>query len=71
MWCESVGKGGGIVRVINRKTAERALIKGFMGQVLDVAFAHLNNIVLGAVDEHGNMLIYEVSELPGNDGKIR
>ena len=62
------GKSGGVVRVINRKTAERALLKGFVGQLQDVAFAHLSAIVLGAVDEAGNMFIHEVME--GSDGKI-
>jgi enhancer of mRNA-decapping protein 4 len=62
------GKSGGIVRVINRRTAERALLRGFTGRVVDIAFAHLSPIVLGTVDEIGNMFIYEVLE--GPDGKI-
>jgi hypothetical protein len=63
----SIGKSGGIVRVINRKTAERALLKGFVGQVIDLAFAQHSSVILGAVDEIGNMFIYEIID---GDGKI-
>ena len=63
-----VGKSGGIVRIINRKTAERALLKGFSGKVTDVSFAHVGPVVLGVVDEVGNMFIYEIVE--AEDGKI-
>lgn len=58
-------RGGGAVRVIHRRTAERALLKNFVGQVVDLAFAQLSNVVLGAVDEIGNMLIHEFVELDG------
>ena len=54
--------------MINRKTAERALLKGFQGKVIDVAFAHLTTVVIGAVDEVGNMFVYEIHE--NLDGKI-
>ena len=56
------GKSGGIVRVINRKTAERTLLKGFHGRVLDISFAHQDDVLLGAVDEIGNMFIYAIKE---------
>ncbi len=54
--------------MINRKTAERALLKGFTGNVTDIAFAHLTPIILGAVDEIGNMFIHEIIEAA--DGRI-
>lgn len=54
--------------MINRRTAERTLLKGFRGRVVDVSFAHLTAIVIGAVDEFGNMFVYEVTE--DKDGKI-
>ena len=57
-----VGTLGGVVRIINRHTAERALLKGFSGNIIDLSFAHLNAIVLGAVDAMGNMFIYEMQE---------
>ncbi len=54
--------------MINRKTAERTLLKGFTGRVIDISYAHLSSIVLGCVDEIGNMFIYEILER--SDGKI-
>ncbi len=48
------------------KTAERDLLKGFTGAVTDIAFAHLATVLLGAVDEVGNMFIYEISEAEMN-----
>ena len=56
------GKSGGIVRVINRKTAQRTLLKGFTGRVQDIAFAHLSSLVLGCVDEAGDMFVYDIQE---------
>ena len=55
----------GVVRIINRKTAQRELVKGFKGSVTDIAFAHLTPIILGAVDEIGNMFVYEILETDG------
>ena len=63
-----LGKSGGVVRVINRRTAERALLKGFSGRVIDISFAHTTSVVIGAVDEIGNMFIHEVME--NQDNKI-
>lgn len=62
------GKSGGVVRVINMKSSERSLLKGFSGRVSDIAFAHLSTYILGAVDEMGNMFIYEILE--SQNGKI-
>ena len=56
------GKSGGVVRVINRHTAERALLKGYAGSVIDLSFAHSDTIMLGSVDEAGNMYIHELRE---------
>ena len=49
------GRTGGIVRVINRKTAERTLLKGFQGNILDISFARHACVLLGAVDEKGHL----------------
>ena len=44
-------------------TSDRTLLKNFSGRVTDVAFAHLqNDVILGAVDEMGNMFIYEIRD---------
>jgi len=62
------GKAGGNVRVYNRKTAERALLKGFVGRIVDISFAFTSSVVLGIVDEVGGVYIYDITELP--DGKL-
>ncbi|RUS79456.1 hypothetical protein EGW08_012797 [Elysia chlorotica] len=46
------------VRVISRKTAHRALLKDFKGQVIDLAFALSDDMYLAAVDESGTFLVY-------------
>ncbi|XP_074645711.1 enhancer of mRNA-decapping protein 4-like isoform X2 [Tubulanus polymorphus] len=56
------GRTGGVVRLINRKTADRALLKGFTGRVIDISFAYLPQVLLGAVDEVGNLYVYEIQE---------
>ncbi|XP_048253364.1 enhancer of mRNA-decapping protein 4-like isoform X2 [Haliotis rufescens] len=61
------GKSNGVVRVITRKTAERVLLKDFDGRVIDVAFAHTDEILLAAVDEIGNLFVHEIRE---EDGKV-
>ncbi|CAH1779762.1 unnamed protein product [Owenia fusiformis] len=60
------GKSGGVVRIVNRKTAERTLLKGFMGKVIDISFANLSSVVFAGVDEIGNMFIYELNETMEN-----
>ncbi|XP_067652269.1 enhancer of mRNA-decapping protein 4-like isoform X1 [Haliotis asinina] len=61
------GKSNGVVRVISRKSAERVLLKDFNGRVIDVAFAHTDEILLAAVDEIGNLFVHEIKE---EDGKV-
>ncbi|XP_064611108.1 enhancer of mRNA-decapping protein 4-like [Liolophura sinensis] len=56
------GKSGGIVRIINSRSAERALLKDFTGRVIDIAFAHTDEVMLAAVDEIGNLFVYEIEE---------
>jgi len=56
------------VRVYNRKTAERALLKGFNGRVVDISFAFASSIVLGVVDEVGGLFVYDITETA--EGKI-
>ena len=59
----SVGQHAGIVRVVHRKTGERVLLKGMRGSVQDLAFAHcLEQIILGVVDEWGNLFVYKIEE---------
>ena len=59
----SVGQRAGIVRVVHRKSGERVLLKGMKGSVQDLAFAHcLDQIILGVVDEWGNLFVYKIEE---------
>ena len=56
------GKFGGVVRIMNRTTAERTLLKDFVGRVTDLAFAHTDDVILAVVDEIGNLCVYEIKE---------
>ena len=58
-----------MVRIINRKTAERALLKDLTGRVVDIAFAYTDDVILAAVDEIGNLLVHSIKE--GDDKKIQ
>lgn len=63
------GKSGSAVRVINRRTAERTVLKGFDGRVIEIAFANTESeVVLGAVDEKGNLHVYRL--LANGDAKM-
>lgn len=63
-----IGKFGGVVRIINRKIAERALLKDLIGKVVDIVFVYIDDVILVVVDEVGNLLVYSVRE--GDDKKI-
>ncbi|XP_064640360.1 enhancer of mRNA-decapping protein 4-like isoform X2 [Lineus longissimus] len=56
------GKSGGVVRITNRKTAQRSLLKGFAGLVSDIAFAYLPEVILAVVDGIGNLHVYSIDE---------
>jgi len=57
------GKGCGVVRVVNRVTDDRILIKGMRGAVVDLSFAHTKEeVVVGAVDSIGNLFVHKVTE---------
>ena len=45
------GKFEGVVRVVQRKTEQRTLLKGMRGKIKDLAFAHTKNKVR-AVEQH-------------------
>lgn len=54
-----------MVRVTNQQTGERALIKNLKSDVKDVAFAFSRQqLVLGCIDDEGNVLIYEIIDEP-------
>lgn len=59
----AVGTNNGVVRVVNRESMERSLLKGMEGMVQDIAFAHIpSQVVLACVDEYGNLLVHQVEE---------
>ena len=57
-----LGKDSFVLRIINRKTALRALIKGFTGSIEDVAFAHYNSNVLACTDSAGDIFVWTIYE---------
>lgn len=59
----AVGTNNGVIRVVNRESSERSLLKGIEGMVQDIAFAHIpNQVVLACVDEYGNLLVHQIEE---------
>ncbi|XP_014769268.1 enhancer of mRNA-decapping protein 4 isoform X2 [Octopus bimaculoides] len=63
------GKSGANVRILNRKTADRTLLKDFCGRVTDLAFAFTDKILLAAIDEMGNLYIHQITG--ASEGKIQ
>jgi len=64
----SPGKNTGMVRVVQKKTDQRALVKGMKGKIKDLAFAHcLDQIILGVVDEFGNLFIFRIEQTNEED----
>ncbi|XP_017785329.1 PREDICTED: enhancer of mRNA-decapping protein 4 isoform X2 [Nicrophorus vespilloides] len=50
----------GMFRVVNMETDERVLIKDFKGTIQDISFALTPQVILGCVDENGNLVVYTV-----------
>ena len=57
-----------MVRIVNRRTADRVLLKDFVGKVVDIAFAFTDEVVFGAVDVIGNLFIYSIRD--SDDDKL-
>ena len=56
-------KNVGAMRIVNRRTDDRILLKGMKGSVKDLGFAHIKDeVVIGCVDELGNLFVYRVLE---------
>lgn len=59
------GKDGGLIRVVNRDTDQRKLIKNTKALVQDLSFALTPlQILLGCVDEEGNVFVYNIEDNP-------
>ncbi|KAJ8417904.1 hypothetical protein AAFF_G00227470 [Aldrovandia affinis] len=50
-----------MIRVLSLGTAERTLLKGFVGAVTDLAFAHLDSNQLACMDEAGNLFVWQLT----------
>lgn len=60
-----LGKDGGMIRVTNQETNERALIRNLKEDIKDLSFAYSrDSIILGCVDSEGNILIYQIEDAP-------
>ncbi|XP_064104540.1 enhancer of mRNA-decapping protein 4-like isoform X3 [Macrobrachium nipponense] len=55
-------KSTGMVRIINRKSGDRGLVKNIRGMVRDLAFAHMSNrVILAFTDQYGTLSVIEVT----------
>ncbi|XP_028392864.1 enhancer of mRNA-decapping protein 4-like [Dendronephthya gigantea] len=55
-------KSGYVLRILNRKTVVKALIKGFTGSIEDVSFSHDNSDQLACIDAAGDVFVWTISE---------
>ena len=50
-----------MLRIAHRHSSERCLVRGFHGQIVDVAFANiLREVIIAVVDELGSAYVYAV-----------
>ena len=54
------GRSGYVIRLIQNESSNRALLKNFVGTILDVSFAHANSNLLACVDQGGNLYIWDL-----------
>ena len=54
------GRNGYVLRLIQQETNNRALLKAFVGAVVDVAFWHANSNLLACVDQGGNVYVWDL-----------
>ena len=59
-------KSGYVIRILQRETKNRALLKGFVGQVVDLAFAHSGSNKLAVLDQAGNLYYYNLDNANGD-----
>ncbi|XP_014259609.1 enhancer of mRNA-decapping protein 4 isoform X3 [Cimex lectularius] len=64
---KAVNKTQSVIRVINRETSKRALIKGIEGMIEDLAFAFIpNKVILACLDCSGAVQVHNI-EQEGNE----
>lgn len=56
------GRNGYVLRLIQQETNNRALLKGFVGAIVDVAFCHSKSNLLACVDQGGNLYIWDLDK---------
>ena len=56
------GRSGYVLRVIQQDSNNRALLKGFVGAIQDVAFAHTNSNFLACIDQGGNLCVWDLDK---------
>ena len=61
-----VAKSGYAIRILQRENKNRALLKGFVGHVVDLAFAHSGSNKLAVVDQAGNLYYYNLDNANGD-----
>lgn len=62
---------GYVVRIIQLKTKDRALLKKFTGKICDLSFLHFNSNILAIVDQAGSVHVYNLDTAQGDVSKIR
>lgn len=57
------GRNGYVIRLIHNDSNNRVLLKGFVGAILEVSFAHAKSNLLACVDEGGNVHIWDLDRV--------
>lgn len=64
------GRTGPVIRIIQLDTKNRTLLKKFTGTIVDISFASAKSNMLGAVDEGGNIFVYDLDAAHGDVAKM-
>ena len=59
------GIRGGFLRVINKFTAKRTLLKGHVQHLSDISFQNTDSNVLASVDKGGSLIVWEIIDGDG------
>lgn len=63
-------RSGYVVRIIQLKTKDRALLKKFSGKICDLSFLRFNSNILAVLDQAGNIHVYDLDIAQGDVSKI-
>jgi len=56
------GRMGSVLRLIRRDNSFRALLKGFVGRIMDVSFYHSRSNLLACLDQGGSLHIWDLDK---------